>query len=629
MAHGTVTFNRPPPSFLRKRRQPPPTDGPGEPLYEAALKNVMKETSAGYTTCYALAVSQYPELHLPPQPDHHASTFSLERGDPPKSRLVFNDSAPKYSSINNAIISPGALYPTNDNCSEAIISTQRKQGLVDWVSAFKTQVQRPDQWVWSVYWAPGLHIRQPDGSVQSSDLQTWHSQMLFGENFGRTNFPRPFNNNSNMVSIHAVANGAFTATNFSDDHFAAAEDNPVFWQLGCPLEMSISATLSLFETIIHACGAGTDRKGTTTASCGVYTGVERDIAKGVERAAAQKLKKQQVTAQALLDQRTHRGGNSYVPTALLEEYVHKTNYHANSMPLGRIFLSTCFFSLNKAISAGRADADCPKGMVEELEFGVHCTATFNSHGVPLPHMKPQLEYISKWDNNGDAFYKPRAAARLQSVGGYAYFCIGVGPDDPARLRWRAFTRKELDEMERNCPRNPIILCETQCAVRSAVYNAPRAWRGRATDFGEDNTTAESWMTKHKAGHLAGAGMIKTIEALTFANGCRFSASRLDTKQQLISDLGSRMADEENRHGVEKKLGAALCMWRVGHWLRTGRYVDTIVEQDDDHHDELYIHRESRDLWVKQALAQAASGASALAKRLAGNDCPSLGKVSPD
>ena len=121
------------------------------------------------------------------------------------------------------------------------------------------------------------------------------------------------------------------------------------------------------------------------------------------------------------------------------------------------------------------------------------------------------------------------------------------------------------------------------------------------------------MTKHKANHLAGAGMIKTIEALTFANGCRFSASRLDTKQQLISDLGSRLADEENRHGVEKKLGAALCMWRVGHWLRTGRYVNTIVEQDEDHHDELYIHRESRDLWVKQALAQAASGASALAK----------------
>ena len=605
-AHGAVTFNRTPPRWFKPKRSRKPVVVAGDPLYDASLKNVLKETAAGHTSSYSAAALAFPELQLPKIPDHIISTFPVEQGseEPPKYRLVFNDSSPKGISINDAIISPGGLFPTNESFSRSIISRDRAQGLVDWVSAFKTMAQRPDQWPLSVYWAPGIHIRQADGTVKSTDLETWHLQLLRGNDFGRSPNPSAFNGQANEVTVHVLASGGYTATNYLDDHVGAGPNSAIVWDAACPPEMTQADMVSLFENIIQACGAKTDRKGTVTGPLGIYTGVERDIAKGLQRGASPKVKRQQERAQVLLLQRTSRGAHNYVPTELLKEYTYKTNFHCASMPMGRIFISACFFCLNKAVKNGSAVADCPASLVEELELARDHVFELNKHGTALPHMRPQLPYLSKWDNNGDACYKPVSEKRAASKGGYAYFCVAAAPEEPARLRWKEFTRAELDEMERLCPGNPIIMAEAQTVVRSAIFNGPRGWKGRKTHFGEDNSTVEAWYEDGKPRHLAGSGMVKTVQAIAFANDCDFGARRLNTKEQLISDLGSRLVDDYD--ATRPKLDAALCMWRVGHWLRTGRYVQTVVEKDDNHNDCLYTRPADRRVWVDAAVDHAAS-----------------------
>ena len=83
----------------------------------------------------------------------------------------------------------------------------------------------------------------------------------------------------------------------------------------------------------------------------------------------------------LLLSRTKRGAHDYVPTELLKEYTSKTNFHCASMPMGRIFISACFFCLNKAIQKGSDVADCPASLVEELELIRDHVLVLNKHGT--------------------------------------------------------------------------------------------------------------------------------------------------------------------------------------------------------------------------------------------------------
>jgi hypothetical protein len=135
--------------------------------------------------------------------------------------------------------------------------------------------------------------------------------------------------------------------------------------------------------------------------------------------------------------------------------------------------------------------------------------------------------------------------------------------------------------------------------------APEAGRGGGLILVKTTPLWNRGIKKANRGiSLVQASLVKAVQAIAFANGCEFGAQRLNTKEQLISDLGSRLVDDYN--ATRPQLDAALCMWRVGHWLRTGRYVQTVVEQDDDHNDCLYTRPTDRRVWVDAAVDHAVS-----------------------